>query len=60
MKHLITGGAGFIGSNLSKKLIHLGYEVICLDDLSCTIIIRLKNLKTLKILALLNTMFKCL
>lgn len=31
---LITGGAGFIGSNLSLKLIKLGYSVTILDNLS--------------------------
>ena len=31
---LITGGAGFIGSNLSLKLIQKGYEVLVLDNLS--------------------------
>ncbi|MBZ9625188.1 NAD-dependent epimerase/dehydratase family protein [Clostridium sp. FP2] len=31
---LITGGAGFIGSNLSLKLIDKGYEVTILDNLS--------------------------
>ena len=31
---LITGGAGFIGTNLSNKLINDGYEVIIIDDLS--------------------------
>ena len=31
---LITGGAGFIGSNLANKLISDGYEVIIIDDLS--------------------------
>lgn len=34
-KHaLITGGAGFIGSHLSERLISDGYCVIALDDLS--------------------------
>ena len=33
-KVLITGGAGFIGSNLSLKLIAKGYEVTVLDNLS--------------------------
>lgn len=31
---LITGGAGFIGSNLSLKLIEKGYKVSVLDNLS--------------------------
>ena len=34
MKILITGGAGFIGSNLALKLITKGYEVTVLDNLS--------------------------
>jgi len=32
MKYLITGGAGFIGSHLSEKLLHSGNEVICIDN----------------------------
>ena len=31
-RNLITGGAGFIGSHLTKKLLSLDEEVICLDN----------------------------
>lgn len=34
---LITGGAGFIGSNLSLKLIESGYNITVLDNLSTQI-----------------------
>ena len=34
MRVLITGGAGFIGSNVALKLIEKGYEVTILDNLS--------------------------
>ena len=32
MKILVTGGAGFIGTNLIKKLLSEGHEVHSLDD----------------------------
>jgi UDP-glucuronate decarboxylase len=32
MRILITGGAGFLGSHLSERLIDAGHEVICLDN----------------------------
>jgi UDP-N-acetylglucosamine 4-epimerase len=34
MKILVTGGAGFIGSNLCEYLLGNKYEVICLDNFS--------------------------
>ena len=34
MKLLITGGAGFIGSNLCEYFVNNNYDVVCLDNLS--------------------------
>ncbi|MEA1936814.1 MAG: GDP-mannose 4,6-dehydratase [Patescibacteria group bacterium] len=34
MKYLITGGAGFIGSNMAEDLIKEGHEIIVVDNLS--------------------------
>ena len=34
MKTLVTGGAGFIASHLSDRLIELGHDVVIVDDLS--------------------------
>ena len=34
MKILITGGAGFIGSNLCDHFVNKGFDVVCLDNLS--------------------------
>jgi dTDP-glucose 4,6-dehydratase len=33
LRALITGGAGFLGSHLSDKLIERGWDVICMDNL---------------------------
>ena len=30
---LITGGAGFLGSHLCEKMLELGYDVLCVDNL---------------------------
>lgn len=38
MRILVTGGKGFIGSNLCGKLLEMNHEVICLDNnLTCNI-----------------------
>ncbi len=45
MKILITGGAGFIGSNLADRLVELGHKVSIIDNLSAG---NLKNLTKIK------------
>jgi UDP-glucose 4-epimerase len=44
MRILVTGGAGFIGSHISERLLSLGHEVTVLDDLSTG---RLENIQGL-------------
>jgi UDP-glucose 4-epimerase len=44
-KVLITGGAGFIGSHLSELLVHQGYRVVAIDNLSTG---RLENIQHLR------------
>jgi UDP-glucose 4-epimerase len=45
VKHLITGGAGFIGSHLSEKLIARGDQVVIFDNLSTGSAINLSGIK---------------
>ena len=33
MKYIVTGGAGFIGSNLVDRLLAGGHEVVIIDNL---------------------------
>ena len=51
MKILVTGGAGFIGSNLTEFLLNLGHEVKVLDNLSTG---RIENLHS----AMVNPKFE--
>lgn len=46
-KILLTGGAGFIGSNLTRKLLELGNKVVCLDnfDENYSLKIKERNIK---------------
>ena len=44
IKILVTGGAGFIGSNLCETLVEAGYQVTCLDNFSTGKIENLENL----------------
>jgi UDP-glucose 4-epimerase len=45
VKDLITGGAGFIGSHLAERLLHDGYDVSIIDDLSTGSIDNIAHLK---------------
>lgn len=44
-KAIVTGGAGFVGSNLVESLLEDGLEVISIDDYSAGISLNLKDLK---------------
>ena len=41
---LITGGAGFIGSNLCERLLYDGHHIICVDNLYTGSIENIKHL----------------
>ncbi len=45
MKSIVTGGAGFIGSHLSERLVSLGHKVIIIDNFS---IGKKSNIKSIK------------
>ena len=45
MKHLITGGAGFVGSHLAGTLLERGDEVYAIDNLSTGSIENIEHLK---------------
>lgn len=45
MKYLITGGAGFVGSNIAKLLVKKGHKVIIIDNLHTGSLSRLKEIQ---------------
>ena len=45
MKYLVTGGAGFIGSHLTKKLVEEGNDITIIDNLNTG---KEKNLESIK------------
>jgi UDP-glucose 4-epimerase len=45
VKYLITGGAGFIGSHLTERLITRGHQVVVLDNLSTGLASNLSKIK---------------
>jgi len=46
IKVAVTGGAGFIGSNLTRRLLSEGYNVIVVDDLSSGLLSNVDQEKT--------------
>lgn len=60
---LVTGGAGFIGSNLVSRLVREGYSVVVLDDFSSGLRSNLKNLNCEIVVGSLtnkNLVFQCM
>jgi UDP-glucose 4-epimerase len=47
LRYLITGGAGFIGSHLSERLLQQGDRVVLLDNLSTGSMENIRHLKSL-------------
>ena len=45
---LVTGGAGFIGSHLCKRLLNDGFDVVCMDNLFTGTLKNIQDLKTNK------------
>jgi UDP-glucose 4-epimerase len=50
MKAFVTGGAGFIGSNIVKCLVERGYEVVAFDNLSTGYVKNLEPFRTVQLI----------
>ena len=59
MKILITGGAGFIGSNLCEYFVNKGYDVVCLDNLSTGFIRNIEQLMSHPNFSFINGDIRC-
>lgn len=56
MNYLITGGAGFIGSHLSERLLNEGHNIYCIDSLTdyYDVALKYKNIKIVEECSKLN------
>ncbi|MEM1586685.1 MAG: NAD-dependent epimerase/dehydratase family protein [Candidatus Bathyarchaeia archaeon] len=57
MRDIVTGGCGFIGSNLVKRLVEGGHEIIVFDNLSTS---SLRNIEGLDVKFLVIHTIGCL
>ncbi|MGL5487218.1 MAG: GDP-mannose 4,6-dehydratase, partial [Shewanella sp.] len=57
MKYLVTGAAGFIGANVSKRLCAMGHEVVGIDNLNDYYDVELKLARLAPLEALSNFRF---
>jgi UDP-glucuronate decarboxylase len=53
-KVLVTGGAGFLGSHLCERLLSLGHQVTCVDNLSTGSITNIKHLQSIQRFSFIN------
>lgn len=58
MKILLTGGAGFIGSNLAEQLLAIEHQVLCIDNLDHFYDVEIKKLNIAKALTHPNYTFQ--